>query len=244
MTLKEAGAAGLKETDQQPDWHLQLTNTQLAAYVRYQFIRHYDNEADWDNPAHSRRKVHWDGGKDSYGVRHTSAWSRIAAAIRTNDADPGLWVAAHFSGVQYSRQVAQTHAVPEIRPSNLCGAQSPGTYRDYISALPKMLKHSFDVAGSTIANRIRGTQNLNLSTDDQLFYVLCDEGYVSASSFFRHAFAAQLESPRAVERYLWLAALDYEAQQRVYDAAVEPWCITDALRAAALEIRKHWREFA
>ena len=146
--------------------------------------------------------------------------------------------------MQYAKQVAMTHSVPEIRPVSLRSSQSLRTYTDYIAALPKMLKHGFDVAGSTIANRIRGTQNLNMSTDDQVFYVLCDEGYVSASAFFRHAFAAQLENQRGVERYLWLAALDYEAQQRVYDAAVEPWCITDALRAAVLEIRKHWREFA
>lgn len=244
MKLNEAGAAVATEIDLGPDWHLQLTKTQLAAYLRYQFVRYYEHEWDWDEPVHNRRRTSWDGGQDSYGVRRTSVWPKIADMVRQCEADPGLWVAAHFSGVQYAKQIAQTHAVPEMRPNRLHSAQSPGTYSEYVAALPKMLKHSFDVAGATIANRIRGTQNLNMSADDQVFYVLCDEGYVSASPFFRHAFAAQLESPRGVERYLWHAAIDYEAQQRVYDAAVEPCCITDALRAATLEIRKHWREFA
>jgi hypothetical protein len=244
MKLNEAGAAVIKETDRTPVWHLTLTDHQLAAYLRYQFIRHYEREPDWDEPVHRKRKAHWDGGQDRYGVNHSSAWRRIANSVRVCKADPGLWVAAHFSGVQYAKQIAQTHTVPEIRPNRLHSVQSPGTYSEYVAALPKMLRHSFDVAGATIANRIRGTQNLNLSPDDQVFYVLCDEGYVSASPFFRHAFAAQLGNQRAVERYLWHAAIDYEAQQRVYDTAVEPGCITEELRAAALEIRKHWREFA
>jgi len=243
MTLKEAGAAAA-ETDLTPDWHLQLTTTQLSAYLRYQFVRYYENEPDWDAPVHNRKRANWDGGKDSYGVRHSSAWSKIARLIRDYKADPGLWVAAHFSGVQYVRQVAQTHVVPDMRPNRLCSAQSPSVYEDYVRALPKMLKTGLDVAGATIANRIRGTQTLGMPPEDQVFYVLCDAGYVSASPFFRCAFAEQLHCPRAVERYLWNAALDYEAQQRVYDTAVEPWCITDALRAATLEIRKHWREFA
>jgi hypothetical protein len=244
MTLKEAGAAAQGETELAPDWHLDLTSTQLAAYLRYQFIRHYENEWDWDAPVHNRKRTHWDGGKDNYGVKHAAVWSKIARIVRDCRADPGLWVSAHFSGVQYAKQAAQTHAVPDMRPARLCSAQSPGTYTEYCLELPKMLKHSFDVAGATIANRIRGTQSLHMTPDDQVYYVLCDEGYVSASPFFRHAFATQLGSERGIERYLWHAALDYEAQQRIYDIAVEPWCITDALRAATIEIRKHWRAFA
>jgi hypothetical protein len=243
MKRREAGAA-LAEIDLSPDWHLTLQAHQLTAYLRYQFVRHYENEPDWDAPVHNRRRVSWDGGKDAYGVKRTAVWQKIADAVRASRADPGLYVAAHFSGVQYARQVAQTHIVPDMRPSRLYGAQSPAIYQEYLQALPKMLKYSFDVAGATIANRIRGTQALNLAPDDQVFYVLCDEGYVSASPFFRHAFAHQLENSRGVERYLWLAALDYEAQQRIYDTAVESWCVTPALRAAALEIRQHWRAFA
>jgi hypothetical protein len=244
MKRNEAGAAVIPESDLSPNWHLQLENHQLAAYLRYQFVRFYENEADWDAPVHNRRRTTWDGGTDRYGVRHKAVWTNIARLVRECRADPGLWVAAHFSGVQYAKQIAQTHTVPDMRPSRLNSAQSPGVYQEYLQALPKMLKHSFDVAGATIANRIRGTQNLNMSPDDQVFYVLCDEGYVSASPFFRHAFADQLGCVRGVERYLWHAALDYEAQQRIYNTSVEPWCITDALRAATLDIRKHWREFA
>lgn len=244
MKRNEAGAAVLVETDLTPNWHLQLDKHQLVAYLRYQFVRYYENEWDWDAPVHNRKRVAWDGGRDAYGVRRTAVWGKIADIVRDMKADPGLWVAAHFSGVQYAKQVAQTHTVPDMRPSRLYSAQSPSIYEEYIQALPKMLQTAFNVAGATIANRIRGTQTLNMSPEDQVFYVLCDEGYVSASPFFRHAFAHQLESPRGIERYLWHAAIDYEAQQRIYDTAVEPWCITDALRAATLEIRKHWREFA
>lgn len=244
MTLKEAGAAAQETTDLAPDWHLKLEDHQLAAYLRYQFVRHYENEWDWDAPVHNRRRTTWDGGQDSYGVKRTAVWPRIARMVRECRADPGLWVTAHFSGVQYAKQVAQTCTVPDMRPNLLCSAQSPGTYSEYCLELPNILKHAFNVAGATIANRIRGTQSLQMSPDDQVYYVLCDEGYVSASPFFRCAFAEQLNSPRAVERYLWRAALDYEAQQRIYNISVEPWCITDALRAATQEIRKHWRAFA
>lgn len=244
MKPNEAGAATQLETDLSPDWHLNLSKNQLSAYLRYQFVRHYENEWDWDEPVHNRRRPNWDGGKDSYGVSHSCVWSKIGDTIRAHKADPGLWVAAHFSGVQYAKQAAQRHTVPDMRPQRLRDSESSSTYAEYFDALPGMLHNAFNVAGATIANRIRGTENLKMSPDDQVYYVLCDEGYVSARPFFRYVFAEQLGCQRAIERYLWLAALDYECQQRIYDISVEPWCITAALRAATQEIRKHWREFA
>lgn len=243
MTPNAAGAVQ-EQSELAPNWYEKLDPEQLAAYLRYQFVRHYERENDWDAPIHNRHRPQWDGGRDSYGVNHTAVWKRIAKAVQDRKADPGLWVCAHFSGVSYVKQVAQTHSVPDMRPNRLCAATSPGIYVDYLAHLPDIISRGFEVAGQTIANRIRGTSALKLSEDDQLFYVLCDEAYVSASPFFRHAFAAQLGCERAVERYLWPAALDYEAQQRVYDQAVEPWCITPRLRAEVISIRNHWREFA
>jgi hypothetical protein len=243
MTPNAAGAVQ-EHHELASNWHESLSPEQLAAYLRYQYVRHYEQEWDWDAPVHNRHRAQWDGGRDSYGVQHKAVWNRIAKAVRDRNADPGLWVCAHFSGVSYVKQVAQTHSIPDMRPNRLCAATSPGIYTEYLSHLPDIFSRGFEVAGQTIANRVRGTNALNLSEDDQLFYVLCDEAYVSASPFFRHAFAAQLGCERAVERYLWHAALDYEAQQRVYDQVVEPWCITEPLRAATIQIRNHWREFA
>lgn len=241
MTLSAAGAVAAR--DLAPDWHLRLNQEQLAAYIRYQFIRLYDNVHDWDDPAHNRKRTHWDGGKDSYGVKHTPVWQRIAKMVRQRNADPGLWVHAHFSPIAVLKTGVQTTGMPEMRPTRLSSGQSPDIYKAYCDELPGILTSAFEVAGMTLAKRIRGTQDLKLSQDDQVFYCVCDELYVSASSFFRHAFAAQLGCDRGIERYLWFAALDYEAQQRAYDAAVEPWCITEPLLAAVHEIRDHWESY-
>ena len=244
MTLKEAGA--VQELTESPNWYTQLSDKSLAAYVRYQFVRLYSNECDWDAADHRRQRAHWDGGVDRFGVKHGAVWTRIVRLIRELRADPGVFVCAHFSGLNYATQVAQSHSVPDVRPSHLASANSPNTYERYCEHFVRTLVPACDVAGGTIANRIRGTANLSMTQAEQLYYVLCDEGYVSASPFFRYAFAERLYSERAVERYLWHAALDYEAQQRLYDVALqkEPWCITPTLIAATKDIRTHWLEYA
>lgn len=246
MKPKGAGAVQDLPTDLAPDWHVSLDNYKLAAYIRFQFFRHSENSCDWDDPVHNRKRAHWDGGKDSFGVNHSAVWDKILKEIRAYNADPGLWVQAHFSPVSYKQQIAETHALPGIRPSNLYSAKSVGIYSEYRSQLSKILTSALNVAGETIANRFRGTATLGMSPDDQAFYVLCDENYVTASPFFRHAFAAQMGCERAVNRYLWRAALDYEAQQRIYDLALrdERWCFTGLLQATVQDIRKHWRDYA
>ena len=244
MMPKGAGAVQA-QIELAPNWHKLLDKTQLAAYIRYQYIRYYENEWDWDAPQHSRRRANWDGGKDRFGVRHTSVWNKIADLILAEDADPGIWVAAHFSDLGRNLVISQTHSLPEIRPTSLRSSQSPALYAKYCAQYPKMLQQAYQVAGATIANRVRGTLSLKMDPDDQAFYVLCDEGYVSASPFFRYVFSEQLGCQRGVERYLWLAALEYEAQQRLFDVALrqEPECFTETLKAALYEIRKHWRDF-
>ena len=245
MTLNEAGAVQAP-VDLSPDWHNTLTDTQLQAYIRYQYLRHYNNAWDWDDPIHAKRRPSWDGGKDRFGVKHTAVWGRIARAVRNRKADPGLWVAAHFSPVSYVKLTETTREIPDIRPGMLAASDAALVYDRYLSYIPKMMLNGVRVAGTTIAHRLRGTAALELSKADQLFFVLCDEAYVSANDFYRHAFAAQLGCDRAVERYLWCAALDYEAQQRVYDLVLkdESWCFTEALVAAVDAIREHWRQFA
>jgi hypothetical protein len=243
MTPKEVGGA-VATRDLALDWHTRLSLQQLAAYIRYQFIRLHENEQDWDAPAHNRRRTHWDGGKDSYGVKHTPVWTRIANLVRDNQVDPGLWVYAHFSPIAVLKAGIQQSGMPEIRPNRLCSGQSLGIYKEYRAQLPKILAHNFEVAGSTLAKQIKATDAFHMDQDDQIFYCICNESTVSASAFFRHAFAAQLDCWRGVERYLWLAALDYEAQQRMYDVAVEPWCVTETLREAVKDIRRHWEHYA
>lgn len=240
------GAGAVQEQVESPDWYNRLNDRQLCAYVRYHFVRLYELELDWDAPVHNRRKTYWDGGLDHFGVNHSSAWSRILRCIRAIRADPGAYVCAHFSGQSMKAQVAKTGCLPDIRPNMLASSRSSGVYAEYCNDSRVSFAHSCDVAGGTIANRLRGTVNYKLSPEDQLYYVLCDERYVSASPFFRHAFAARLGCDRAVEKYLWAAAIDYEAQQRIYNTALEnePWCITEPLMAAVIEIRRHWLEYA
>lgn len=241
--MTRSGAGVVAARDLAPNWHLRLNQEQLAAYIRYHFVRLYDNVNDWEHPAHNRRRAYWDGGTDSYGVKRSSVWTRIANMVRQHNADPGAWVIAHFSPIALLRSGIQTSGLPEMRPTMLSSGHSLEIYRTYCTELPGILATAFDVAGMTLAKRIRGTQNLNLPSDDQVFYCVCDELYVSASPFFRNAFSSQLNCYRGVERYLWVAALDYEAQQRAYDAAVEPWCITDLLITAVHEIREHWENY-
>lgn len=244
MKLKEVG----EDRDQillRHDWWRLLSTAQQAAYARYQYLWRHDNEPDWDAAAHSRVRKRWDGGKDSFGVKHSPTWNRIVAAAVSSDAQLGVWVAAHFSDIGRNLAVAQTHALPEVLPNWLHASGSLDLYQRYCEEMPKSLQRAYQTAGDTIALRLRGTQALGLSPADQLFYVLCDEAYVSATPFFRCAFAEQLGCDRAVERYLWLAALEYEAQQPLYDAALvdEPQVFTPALHAATCEIRKHWKEY-
>jgi hypothetical protein len=245
MKLREAGGAH-QQIELAADWHQRLSDHQLAAYIRYQYIWRHENEWDWDTPSHLRTRRTWDGGKDSFGVKHSCVWTRISRAVREANADPGIWVAAHFSDISRNQLIAQTHTIPEVRPSALAASNSLATYHKYFSVWPDSLRQAFQVAGSTVANRIRGTLALKMSPDDQSFYVLCDEAYVSASPFFRYVFAEHLGCQRGIERYLWRAALEYDAQQRLYDAALsdEPQCFTENLYAALYDIRKHWREFA
>jgi hypothetical protein len=246
MKPKGAGAVQDLQTELTPDWHLSLTDHQLAAYIRYQFIRHHEKITDWNDPAHNKTRPRWDGGTDNFGVKHTSVWATIGGKVRSYNADPGLWVQAHFSPVSYNHKIAETHSLPDIRPNNLCASRSVEIFSEYRARFPQILRTGLNVAGETIANRFRGTASLNMRPDDQAFYVLCDENYVTASSFFRSVFATQMDCQRAVERYLWRAAIDYDAQQRIYDVALcdEQWCFSELLQAALQDVRNHWRAFA
>ena len=60
--------------------------------------------------------------------------------------------------------------------------------------------------------------------------------------------AARINCDKAVERYLWVAALDYEAQQRLYDAVIDKkpeygWWTDNEIKPAVIAIRQHWKEY-
>ncbi|NDD52379.1 hypothetical protein EBZ39_00615 [bacterium] len=250
MTHNAVGGAAIDHPLLNYDWHRNLQPAQLAAYIRYQYIWQKDNAVDWDSPAHTRRRPNWDGGKDLYGVKHTSTWGEIVKRVSDHVADPGMWVHAHFSTAANMRlQLNPANAsLPEIRPSMLHSKMSAQIYDKYLSFMPEVIWSQYEIAGNTIESRFRTSASIGLTPDEQQLYVLCDESYVTATPFFRHAFAAAGGCVDAVEQYLWVAALDYEVHQRVYDSVVannqkESWWVTDDLRAAVVQIRQHWENY-
>jgi len=250
MMLSEVGeqaAADLPAHLLNPDWHKRLTEDQLAAYVRYQFISLSENVVHWDSAAHARRRPHWDGGVDLYGVRRSNIWAQVARETRKYGAEPGMWVHAQFSPAAELKLTPVTMSLPDIKPTNLLSKQAPSIYGRYRSDLAAILEHRFDLAGQTISMRFNTTAGLSLSKEDQTLYVLCDETYVTAAPFFRHAFAAAANCQEAVEQYLFAAAADYDVHQCVYDSLMakngEHWWLTDTLKALVVDIRQHWEGF-
>lgn len=231
------------------DWHTNLSPAKLAAYVRYQFIWQKENAFDWDSRRHSVRNPRWDGGRSNYdGVNYTSRWGEIVKRVRAHDAHPGMWVHAHFSPAAEKQISSATAVLPEIKPNMLHSSMSLKIYNDYVHRIvPEVLWRNYDVAGRTIRHRFMTSKAFNLSLEAQQLYVLCDEGNVTATPFFRHAFAAAGDCQEAVEEYLWLAALDYEVHQPVYDDLMakhgEHWWLTDPLKAAVINIRTHWENY-
>jgi hypothetical protein len=232
-----------------PDWYKQLNKSQLAAYIRHAYIWRTHGVATLDNPLHKKRVSRWDGGEDSFGCKFTAVWPRVVNAVLAHGADPGLWVAAHFSAVGLGKRTntGASFDARDIAPAELCGKLSVIIYDDYCQSLPKIIAEEYQIAGRTLNLRMRGLERLKLDKHDQYLCALCDEGYVSASPFFRQGFAALAQVPEAVNRYLMPAAYDYESKQRVYDAVVTnsecKWCITEQLLNVVSGIRSQWRRF-
>lgn len=230
------------------DWYQLLTPPQKIAYIRYQYIHLNDRAHDWESHAHVKRRPAWDGGKDNFGVKHTPVWGKILRAAEHAGADLGGWVYAHFSALATERIATGNQRLTEMRPSMLYSAKSAEIYRDYMAHMPRILKDRFHVAAETLKLRMSTTAIYKMPVAAQELYVLCDESYVTATPFFRNAFAARHNCEKAVERYLWKAALDYEAQQRSYDAvmAAHPeykWWVDNEIKQGVVEIRQHWRNY-
>lgn len=251
MTLKEVGGiyqtANFKNALLSPDWHLELSNVQAAAYVRYQYIRLNEHVIDFDAPAHTQIRRKWDGGKDNAGVSHKSVWPKAVDAIRKNGAHPGAWVASRFSGVAAAVTARPGGSVPPTRPPSLYDYNALIIYDEYCKRFNETFKAYLNVATGVIATRLKEMAVYNLSADDRNFYVLCDEAYVTASPFLRHCLASAVNCPRAALKYLEPAAIDYEAQQALYDAAIAKAdlanFVSDRLKTKVVDIRKHWMTY-
>lgn len=251
MTLKEVGGIFQIENFNSallsPDWHLELSDAQAAAYVRYQFIRLNEHVIDFDAPAHTQSRLKWDGGRDSHGVSHKSVWPKAVQTIRKNGAHPGAWVASRFSGTAAAISARGNGISPPVRPPSLYDYNSLTIYDEYCKRFNKTFEFNFNVATGVIQTRLKEMSVYNLSDADRDFYVLCDEAYVTASPFLRHCLAAAVKCQRAALKYLDAAAVDYEAQQSLYDAAIDKLglanFISDRLKTKIVDIRKHWTTY-
>lgn len=247
MTLSAVGETP-KYSDEllAPDWYKQLNKTQLAAYVRHAYIWRQNGAVDIESAQQRKRVIRWDGGEDSFGCKFTAVWPRIVKTIVSYDAHPGVWVAAHFSHVALAKRIngKASFDARDVSPSELCSGDSHKIYADYCAQTPAMLREEYQIAGRTINLRLRSLERLNLDKSDQYLCVTCDEGYVTASPFFRHGFASIFKADAAAERYLLPAAFDYESRQPLYDAAVDgvcQWCITKQIMQTVVTIRAQWR---
>jgi len=232
-----------------PEWYRQLSDKQLAAYVRYLFIYFCEGTIDWDADAHTIDRPHWDGGRDRYGTNHKSVWSKIVPLIKRHDASPGIWVAAHFSPSLHAARIAAGKNVINNKPEILSSPISFDVYNDYLRTFDTQVQQQYASAEASISTRYAITEAFNLPEDDQVLLVLCDKSHVNAPPFLRHAFAAELQCQRAVNKFIWPAAIEYETKQALYDKFIEAnpeldWFVPPSLKKFVAGIRKHWRRYA
>lgn len=254
MRLQEVGGRSNDLTQMRvaqylnPHWHRSLSPRSLQAYVRYLFIARKEGLYNWEDPAHTRHRPLWDGGRDSFNTQHKSVWVRVADAIRRCRAAPGVWVAAHFSGALFSVREAQNKGTIAERPLTLCSDTSAAVYEKYCERFEQYTETLFASAEASLTTRFKISEAFGFSYDDRALSTLCDTTHVNASPFLRHAFAAAMDCPRAVKRYAWAAACEYEAQQLLYDnfIASRPefdWLVTDELKKLVAGIRKYWMHY-
>jgi hypothetical protein len=227
-----------------PDWYKALTPAQLLAYIRHSYIWRSTGNTALDSPEQIKHRTQWDGGEDSFGVKFTPVWPRILKAIVSNDAIPGIWVAAHFSPIAISAHILPSAASGSIElravsPGSLCSTNSPKFYYDYLEFFPDAIKDSYETTCRSLRLRMLGLSVLPLTQTARYSCALFDEHYVIAPPFFRHAFATHAGAEDAADRYLWPAAFDYDAHQILYGGVPE-WCITNKLLDAVETIRQHW----
>lgn len=247
----------------QHDWHTNLTPTQFAAYIRYHFVYLNENVIDWDSPAHKYHRRAWREGdqKTRDGSRRSSTWHEVARKIAATSAAtgqlvyPGIWVHAHFSPAA-GKRLNKCSGLSEIKPAVLYADSAPHIYSQYVQHAPALISHNFTLAAATAQLRLQSVEAITqlptfrqapLGREDKLAYALCDETYVTAPPFFRYALAVKFGCPSAAAMYLWPAAIHYEANQPLYDAAevaaADQWYISKELTDTVAEIRAHWSNY-
>jgi hypothetical protein len=249
MKLQEVGGRRQEETELlSHDWFERLTLPQLEAYIRYLFIYMREGVKDWDSPAHSKPRVHWDGGTDSKGCKYKSVWNLIARRIKSHNANPGMWVAAHFSPAVAAVRLSQGKGLITNRPELLNGTQSLEIYNNYVLNFNETFVDRFASAEASIDTRFKILENLGLPRDDRFFLTICDSSHVNAPPFLRHAFSAAMDCRRGVFKFAVQAAIDYEMQQPMYDELIADhdefnWLLTDNIRKVVIWLRQHWRQY-
>lgn len=249
MKLQEVGEQRRDETGLlSHNWYRRLNSEQIEAYLRYAFIYLREGVADWDTPAHTRKRVHWDGGKDNKGCRHKSVWNLIGRRVKDNAANPGMWVAAHFSPAVTAVRLAKGLGLIANRPEILNSTHSVEIYDEYMRTFDEFFSQRFESAAASIDTRFKILETLQLSRDDRMFLTICDTSHVNATPFLRHAFAAEMECRRGVKKFAIAAAIDYEMQQPMYDNFIAnndgyEWLLTDEIKKVVVWLRQHWSTY-
>jgi hypothetical protein len=249
--MKLQGVGGRKRAAEEllsHDWYQHLEPAQLEAYIRYLFIYMREGVKDWEADAQTRPRIHWDGGKDNKGVRHKSIWKLIADRIRFCNANPGMWVAAHFSPSITASRIAQGKGLIATRPELLNNNHSIEIYNDYAANFDDRFMARFLSAESSLDTRFKILAPLGIDADDRFLLVACDTTHVNATPFLRHAFSSEMRCRRAVKRFAVQAAVDYEIEQPMYDGFIAShenfeWLLTDELKRVVIWLRQHWREY-
>ena len=203
---------------------------------------------DWDTLPHSKSRPHWDGGKDIKGVRHKCIWTLIASHIKSAGANPGVWVAAHFSPALTAVRLAKGKGLIATRPELLNSNFSGDVYSEHVSNFDDSFLRRFVSAESSLDTRFKILQAVSLPEDDRALLTLCDKTHVNASPFLRHAFASAMGCRRAVKKFAVQAAIDYEMEQPLYDDFITSheeyeWLLTDELKKVVIWFRQHWSNY-
>jgi hypothetical protein len=247
MPQKVGGSTLLDEKYLDSNWHKNLTAEQLDAYLRYCFISLKTKNYNSASRDHTTPRKNWDGGVNSFGTRFKRIWSKISKGVRHVNANPGIWVSAHFSPAFHAVRVAENKGFIDNRPELLVNPLSVDIYENYLATFDALTLARCQSAEISIATQLRVLEDIIKDEDDRLLYVLADGTNVNATPFFRYAFAVFGSCPRAASRYEMPAVVEYEMNQPLYDklAAVPEnnWWLSDELREKVIEIRKGWCEY-
>lgn len=180
--------------------------------VRMFELRTTGVSSGWGN---TRMKT-WDGGMDSIGKFHKSAWLKIAAFCEDNKLIPALLIKALFKDCKYK---------PE--PNQAYGTHALSVYTTYMAKSTQMaMQNDFMVAfesqkASVAANMVR--YKTYSGNDDRiaLLRAVLDKS-ASISQLFKYCILKNQNEPIA-EDFFDVAKLLYEQDPDMYDATWGDW---------------------